>query len=201
MTETIDFAKMGGLVPAVVQDAVDGSVLMVGFMNQEAFDQTVRDKEVVFWSRSKKRLWKKGETSGNVLDLVSIQPDCDRDALLVKALPRGPVCHTGDRSCFKRAPVDNSYAVLERLIAIIKSRKTDLPDKSYTAELFRRGLPLIGQKVGEEGVELAIAAQYQDRKRCIEEAADLFYHAFVLLEAKGIELREVLGELGMRMKS
>ncbi|HTP13663.1 MAG TPA: bifunctional phosphoribosyl-AMP cyclohydrolase/phosphoribosyl-ATP diphosphatase HisIE [Bacteroidota bacterium] len=199
MTEEIDFAKMNGLVPAVVQDANTGVVLMVGFMNKDAYEQTLREKAVVFWSRSRQRLWKKGETSGNILDLVSIHPDCDRDALLVRAVPRGPVCHTGERSCFGLTDTGQTLATLGRLAAIIRSRKKELPEKSYTADLFRKGLSRIGQKVGEEGVELAIAAQYPERKRCIEETADLFYHTLVLLEAKEIELKEVMAELEVRM--
>ncbi len=199
MIETINFDKMDGLVPAVVQDAADGTVLMLGFMNKEAVQRTLEERQVVFWSRSKKRLWKKGETSGNFLDLVSLDLDCDNDALLVKAHPQGPTCHTGSRSCFKGSHPDDRLSVLSRLLGIIRKRKAELPEKSYTTELFRRGLPLIGQKVGEEAVELAIAAQYQDEQRCIEETADLLYHVLVLLEAKGIEVAKVMGELEKRM--
>ena len=190
---------MNGLVPAVVQDANDGTVLLLGFMNEEALSQTLNERQVVFWSRSKQRLWKKGETSGNILDLVSIEVDCDQDALLIKAVPRGPVCHTGEKSCFKNADPSVPYDVLLRLSAIIQKRKQELPEKSYTTELFRRGLPFIGQKVGEEAVELAISAQYQDRQRCVEEAADLVYHMLVLLEAKEIGMAPVLKELEDRM--
>ncbi len=199
MIETINFDKMDGLVPAVVQDAADGTVLMLGFMNKEAVQRTLEERQVVFWSRSKKRLWKKGETSGNFLDLVSLDLDCDNDALLVKAHPQGPTCHTGSRSCFNSSHPDDRLSVLSRLLGIIRKRKAELPEKSYTTELFRRGLPLIGQKVGEEAVELAIAAQYQDGQRCIEETADLLYHMLVLLEAKEIEVAKVMGELEKRM--
>ncbi len=199
MITTIDFEKMNGLVPAIVQDADDGTVLMLGFMNQEALRQTLEERQVVFWSRSKKRLWKKGETSGNILDLVSVEADCDRDALLVKAIPRGPVCHTGQRSCFDNAAGLNRYSVLRKLVSIIRARKSDLPEDSYTTKLFKRGVSYIGQKVGEEAVELAIAGQYQDQARCIEETADLLYHTLVLLEAKGIGLNDVFGELEKRM--
>ena len=199
MIDTLNFEKMNGLVPAVVQDATDGTVLMVGFMNKDAVQKTISDRKVVFWSRSKRRLWQKGETSGNILDVVSVEPDCDNDALLIKASPRGPVCHTGDRSCFKGAERKNEFEVLEKLRMIVRQRKRELPEKSYTTELFTRGLPFIGQKVGEEAVELAIAAQYADRTRCIEEAADVLYHSLVLLEAKDIELTEVLQELEARM--
>jgi phosphoribosyl-ATP pyrophosphohydrolase/phosphoribosyl-AMP cyclohydrolase len=199
MTETIDFKKMNGIVPAVVQDDHDGTVLMVGFMNQEALKRTIEGRQVVFWSRSKQRLWKKGETSGNILDLVSIEADCDQDALLIKASPRGPVCHTGEKSCFKNAEPSGQYNVIERLVAIIQKRKQELPENSYTTALFQRGLPFIGQKVGEEAVELAISAQYQDQRRCVEEAADLVYHMLVLLAAKEIGTTEVLRELEERM--
>ncbi len=199
MTKTIDFKKMNGLVPAVVQDSGDGTVLMVGFMNEEALQRTRDEKQVVFWSRTKQRLWKKGETSGNILDVVSIETDCDGDALLVRATPRGPVCHTGERSCFPDVSSPHGLSTIEKLVEIIQKRKKELPEKSYTSELFKRGAPLIGQKVGEEAVELAIAAQYQDKQRCIEEAADLLYHALVLLEAKDIGLAPVLEELRQRM--
>jgi phosphoribosyl-ATP pyrophosphohydrolase/phosphoribosyl-AMP cyclohydrolase len=199
MIDTIDFGKMNGLVPAVVQDAGDGTVLMLGFMNKEAVQKTLEDRQVVFWSRSKQRLWKKGETSGNFLDLVSIDLDCDNDALLVKANPRGPTCHTGARSCFKVSQADDRLGILAKLADIIRKRKAELPEKSYTTELFNRGLPFIGQKVGEEAVELAIAAQYQDEQRCIEESADLFYHTLVLLAAKNIGVDKVMGELEKRM--
>lgn len=199
MIERIDFKKMNGLVPAVVQHAVDGTVLMLGFMNEEALRQTIDERQVVFWSRSKQRLWKKGETSGNILDLVSVEVDCDNDALLIKASPRGPVCHTGETSCFANAELDDQYQVLDRLVQIIKQRKKVLPANSYTTELFRRGVSFIGQKVGEEAVELAIASQYQDKQRCVEETADLLYHTLVLIEAKEIELRDVLQVLQERM--
>ncbi len=199
MTETIDFEKMNGIVPVVVQDFHDGTVLMLGFMNEEALHRTLEERHVVFWSRSKKRLWKKGESSGNILDLVSIETDCDSDSLLIKASPRGPVCHTGQRSCFKKAELLSWNLVIEKLIAIIQKRKGELPENSYTTELFKRGLPYIGQKVGEEAVELAISAQYQDQQRCVEEAADLVYHMLVLLEAKEIGMAPVLKELENRM--
>lgn len=199
MTDKIDFEKMKGLVPAIVQDANDGTVLMLGFMNEEALKRTLNERKVVFWSRSKQRLWQKGETSGNILDLVSIEPDCDSDALLVKASPRGPVCHTGERSCFRNAERSDSLNIIGRLANVIKQRKREMPEKSYTTELFQRGVPFIGQKVGEEAVELAIAAQYPDRQRCIEEAADVLYHSLVLLEAKDIEFGDVVQELKARM--
>jgi phosphoribosyl-ATP pyrophosphohydrolase/phosphoribosyl-AMP cyclohydrolase len=199
MTEEIDFAKMNGLVPAVVQHPENGSVLMVGFMNKEALARTEREGQVVFWSRSRQCLWKKGETSSNYLDLVSIESDCDNDALLIKAMPRGPVCHTGKASCFSDEGTNGQYGVISRLLETIKQRKRDLPENSYTAKLFSRGVAFIGQKVGEEAVELAIAAQYGDKQRCIEETADLVYHLLVLLREKGIEFSEVADELEGRM--
>jgi phosphoribosyl-ATP pyrophosphohydrolase/phosphoribosyl-AMP cyclohydrolase len=201
MTDQIDFAKMNGLVPAVVQHSDDGTVLMVGFMNKEALDRTVKERQVVFWSRSKQRLWKKGETSGNFLDVVSIDRDCDNDALLITASPRGPVCHTGSPSCFAQKETAGKYSVLTSLIETIKQRKKDLPEDSYTTKLFTRGPAFIGQKVGEEAVELAIAAQYNEKQRCIEEAADLIYHLLVLLREKGIEFSEVTGELEARVNA
>ncbi len=200
MIEMIDFEKMNGLVPATIQDADDGTVLMTGFMNRDALRQTLEQSQVVFWSRSKQRLWKKGETSGNILDVVSIEADCDCDALLVKVRPRGPVCHTGERSCFKQSAQTDPLSVLRKLIGIVQKRRKEMPEKSYTTELFNRGLPYIAQKVGEEAVELAIAAQHPDRQRCIEEAADLVYHTVVLLEEKGIGIDPVLRELERRMK-
>ncbi|MBI1807117.1 MAG: bifunctional phosphoribosyl-AMP cyclohydrolase/phosphoribosyl-ATP diphosphatase HisIE [Ignavibacteria bacterium] len=199
MIEHIDFEKMNGLVPAIVQDVDDGTVLMIGFMNNEAVQRTLEERHVVFWSRTKDRLWKKGETSGNYLHVVSVEIDCDKDSLLIKARPEGPVCHTGAKSCFGQNASVKRESVLIQLAGIIRNRKENLPEGSYTAGLFNRGVAIIGQKVGEEAVELAIAAQYQDKQRSIEEAADLLYHILVLLEAKEIELSEVLQELGKRM--
>jgi phosphoribosyl-AMP cyclohydrolase / phosphoribosyl-ATP pyrophosphohydrolase len=194
---TLNFDKLNGLVPAVVQDADSGDVLMVGFMNQDALDRTLQEKRVTFWSRSKQRLWMKGETSGNVLHLVSVHHDCDDDALLILARPDGPVCHTGEKNCFSSHHVFN---ILDKLDAIVVGRKAHSPDSSYTAKLFSEGIPKIAQKVGEEAVELSIAAQYTDKQRCIEEAADLFYHTLVLLAGKEIPLSDVYGELKKRMK-
>ena len=197
MIDTLNFEKMNGLLPAVIQDAGTGSVLMLGFMNREALQQTIAGKQVVFYSRTKQRLWKKGETSGNVLNVVSIASDCDNDAVLIQANPTGPVCHTGEQSCFSG---EAGLPVLSGLISVIKKRKKTMPEDSYTAKLFTKGVAKIGQKVGEEGVELAIAAQYDDKQRCIEEAADLLFHTLILLEAKDISLADVLGELGKRRK-
>jgi phosphoribosyl-AMP cyclohydrolase / phosphoribosyl-ATP pyrophosphohydrolase len=197
MTDSINFEKMGGLVPAVVQDADDRRVLMVGFMDREALRRTLEELEVVFWSRSRKMYWKKGETSGNILALVSVSADCDADSLLVLARPSGPVCHTGSQTCFPDA--EGQGAVIETLARVIIQRRKEMPQGSYTAELFRSGIARIGQKVGEEAVELAIAAQYHDRQRCVEESADLLYHLLVLLAEKEIPLTDVYDELGKRM--
>jgi len=200
MIEKVNFEKMNGLVPAIVQDADDGIVLMVGFMNKEALEQTIKERQVTFWSRSKSRLWKKGETSGNVMHVVSIDVDCDADSVLIRAHPAGPVCHTGTRSCFPPSSSPESAQVLARLFSIIQDRKRRLPEQSYTSKLFREGTARIAQKVGEEAVELAIAAQFPDQQRIIEETADLFYHAFVLLVEKKIDLSQVYEELAKRMK-
>ncbi|HLX12308.1 MAG TPA: bifunctional phosphoribosyl-AMP cyclohydrolase/phosphoribosyl-ATP diphosphatase HisIE [Bacteroidota bacterium] len=205
--DKINFSKLNGLVPAVIQDSADGSVLMLGFMNREALQKTLAEKQVVFWSRSKQRLWKKGETSGNFLDVQSIALDCDGDALLISAKPHGPTCHTGERSCFGSRPSppaplptgERGDAIAE-LASVIHERKMTMPEDSYTAKLFRKGISRIAQKVGEEAVELAIAAQYPDKQRCIEESADLLYHLLVLLEEKGIGLSDVYTELNSRKK-
>ena len=200
MIEKINFEKMNGLVPAVVQDAGDGMVLMVGFMNKEALERTIEERQVTFWSRTRSCLWKKGETSGNVLNVVSIDVDCDADSLLIKAHPSGPVCHTGTASCLPAGPPQENRLLLQQLFAIIKERKLRLPEGSYTATLFRAGSARIAQKVGEEAVELAIAAQLPDRQRIIEETGDLFYHVLVLLVEKEIDLSDVYDVLAGRMK-
>jgi phosphoribosyl-ATP pyrophosphohydrolase/phosphoribosyl-AMP cyclohydrolase len=198
MRDKVNFEKMNGLVPVIVQDADDRTVLMLGFMNAEALERTLKDELVTFWSRSKQRLWQKGETSGNHLEVVSVDMDCDEDSLLIRARPRGPVCHTGSRSCFPEQP-GQAGRVLSRLAEIIASRKEKSPEGSYTTKLFNAGAQKIGQKLGEEAVELAIAAQYSDAQRCTEEAADLVYHLMVLLAAQGITIEQVEGELEKRM--
>ena len=199
MKNEVNFEKMNGLVPAIVQDAADGTVLMLGFMNAEALERTLEQGLVTFWSRTKQRLWQKGETSGNHLEVVSVDLDCDGDTLLVRARPRGPVCHKGSRSCFPEQPDEQFGRILNRLAEIIASRKEKAPVGSYTAELFNAGAQKIGQKLGEEAVELAIAAQYSDVQRCVEEAADLVYHLMVLLAAKDITFQQVEAELAKRM--
>ena len=199
MIERVDFNKLNGLVPAVIQDADDGAVLMVGFMNSAALERTCDEGRVIFWSRTKERLWQKGETSGNFLEVISINIDCDCDTLLIKARPRGPVCHTGARSCFPSQAEYRTGQILSRLTRIISERKVCRPEGSYTSKLFGEGEQKIGQKVGEEAIELAIAAQYSDKQRCVEEASDLIYHLLVLLAAKEITLDEVEAELEKRM--
>lgn len=200
MIDQLNFEKLGGLIPAVVQDAATNLVLMVGFMNREALEKTLADRRVTFWSRTRKRLWQKGETSGNYLEFVSAAADCDNDSLLVKAVPRGPVCHTGTFTCFAEdTPAENSD-VLRILEATIRDRKIKMPEGSYTTKLFREGTPRIAQKVGEEGVEVAIAAVLGDTNRLKEESADLLYHLLVLLQEKGVPLETVKDELRSRMK-
>jgi phosphoribosyl-ATP pyrophosphohydrolase/phosphoribosyl-AMP cyclohydrolase len=185
-----DFTKMpDGLVPAVVQDARTGVVLMLGYMNQEALEKTLETGLVTFFSRSKQRLWTKGETSGNALRLRDIRLDCDEDAILLKAEPSGPVCHTGDDTCWgERNQAVYFLPVLEN---IIWERKNAAPENSYTAQLFAAGIPKIAQKVGEEAVETVIESLGENRERLLNESADLLYHLLVLLAAKGVRLEEI----------
>ncbi|MEN2282271.1 bifunctional phosphoribosyl-AMP cyclohydrolase/phosphoribosyl-ATP diphosphatase HisIE [Algoriphagus sp. SE2] len=191
---SIDFKKMDGLVPAIVQDAVSGKVLMQGYMNEEALEKTKETKMVTFYSRSKNRLWTKGETSGNFMELVSIAIDCDGDSILVRANPRGPVCHTGSDTCFDEVNTSKT-GFIDQLRAIIKDRKNNPTDKSYTASLFAKGINKVAQKVGEEAVEIVIEAKDDNKELFMGEAADLLYHYLVLLEAKGYELDEVMDVL------
>jgi phosphoribosyl-AMP cyclohydrolase / phosphoribosyl-ATP pyrophosphohydrolase len=198
--DKLNFEKLGGLVPAVIQDARTNQVLMVGFMNQEALKKTLADNKVTFWSRTKKRLWQKGETSGNYLEYVSMQQDCDNDSLLVKAIPHGPVCHTNQFTCFGEDETTDVGNVLCRLEETIRSRKQTMPEGSYTSKLFKEGTPRIAQKVGEEGVEVALASVLGDKKRFTEESADLLFHLLVLLCQQNLALSDVAGELQKRMK-
>jgi phosphoribosyl-ATP pyrophosphohydrolase/phosphoribosyl-AMP cyclohydrolase len=168
---------------------------MVGFMNPEALRLTIQERRVTFWSRTRKQLWQKGESSGNYLNVVSMEVDCDGDTLLIQALPEGPVCHTGAPSCFA---TERNQAQLSQLESIILERKSTMPEGSYTARLLEKGILKVGQKVGEEAVELALAAQYPDQKRCIEEAADLIYHVLILLAARDIPFALVEDELAQR---
>lgn len=195
----IDFDKMNGLVPAIVQDALSGKILMQGFMNEEAFAKTQETGMVTFFSRSKNRLWTKGETSGNFMELVSLAIDCDGDSILVKANPRGPVCHTGADTCFFETN-SSKTGFIDQLRTIIKDRKNNPSDKSYTASLFAKGINKVAQKVGEEAVEIVIEAKDDNKELFLGEAADLLFHYLVLLEAKGYELDEVMEVLIQRHK-
>lgn len=185
-----------GLITTVVQHAHTGDVLMVAWMNAEALKLTLERRRLVFWSRSRQTLWEKGETSGHTLNLVSIRTDCDQDTLLAKALPAGPVCHTGSSTCF--GELDAGVGFLAYLQRIIAERATESPDSSYTAKLLAAGIQRVAQKVGEEGVELALAATTDDRNKITDEAADLLYHTLVLLRAKGLTLEDVTARLAER---
>lgn len=193
----LDWTKGAGLIPAIVQHARDGRVLMLGYMNAEALARTQADGEVWFWSRSRARLWRKGETSGHVLKLVSLHADCDADTLLVLAEPAGPTCHTGSATCFGDAAAP-SVAFLAELDALVAARHRDLPAGSYTTRLFESGTRRIAQKVGEEGVETALAAVAQDDVALTGEAADLIYHLLVLLAARGLRLADATRCLAAR---
>lgn len=196
---TIDFDKLQGLVPVVIQDDATAEVLMVGFMNREALERTSTGNSVVFWSRSRGILWKKGETSGNDLRVISITPDCDNDALLIRVEPAGPTCHTGERSCFGAGAVVQP-GTLKRLERVIHERKSQPTPGSRTAKLFSRGSLRIAQKVGEEAVETILASTGEDNAPTVSEAADLLYHLTVLFAAKGITWSDVEKELRDRME-
>jgi phosphoribosyl-ATP pyrophosphohydrolase/phosphoribosyl-AMP cyclohydrolase len=198
--DKLNFDKLSGLVPAVIQDVRTNQVLMVGFMNPEALEKTLADKKVTFWSRTKKRLWQKGETSGNYLEYVAMQKDCDNDSLLIKAIPHGPVCHTNQFTCFGEDETVDVGNVLCRLEETICSRKQMMPEGSYTSKLFKEGTPRIAQKVGEEGVEVALASVLGDKKRLTEESADLLFHLLVLLRQQDLTLADITKELQNRMK-
>lgn len=185
--DTLDWSKGDGLLPAVVQDAATLRVVMLGYMNRDAFAETLRRGEVTFFSRSKHRLWTKGEQSGHVLELVSMEADCDADTLLVLAMPRGPTCHLQRPSCFPTAPA----GVLAELDALIETRERERPEGSYATRLFDGGIRRIAQKVGEEGVETALAALVQTDEDLLGEGADLLYHLIVLLRARGLSLADV----------
>ena len=199
--DTLDFEKGGGLMPAVVQHAGSGMVLMLGYMNRQALFATLTHGRVVFFSRSKGRLWEKGETSGNSLEVVRIDADCDRDTLRVSAWPRGPVCHLGNGSCFGDAALkeeedwSGSLATLEQ---VISERMAKRPEGSYTVKLLRSGWTRIAQKVGEEGLEVALAGAGGSDHEVIHEVADLLYHVLVMLKARGLSLEPVLKELRSR---
>jgi phosphoribosyl-ATP pyrophosphohydrolase/phosphoribosyl-AMP cyclohydrolase len=196
---SLDWEKVDGLVPAIVQNLVSGKVLMLGYMNREALEKTLETEQVTFYSRSKQRLWTKGESSGNVLKLKEIHADCDKDALLVYAEPVGPTCHLGTETCWtpETQPSLSFIADLEQVIA---SRKQASADSSYTASLFARGTKRIAQKVGEEGVEVALAATANDNEELLNESADLLYHLLVLLQQQDLSLQEVIQVLQSRHK-
>ncbi|CAN4279654.1 bifunctional phosphoribosyl-AMP cyclohydrolase/phosphoribosyl-ATP diphosphatase HisIE [Pseudoxanthomonas sp. LjRoot125] len=190
----LDWAKGDGLLPAIVQDAATLRVLMLGYMNRDALDATLDSRRVTFFSRSKQRLWTKGESSGHVLELVSVDVDCDDDSLLVLAHPRGPTCHLQRASCFPDAP----GAFLAELDTVIARRERERPTDSYTTRLFDAGVRRIAQKVGEEGVETALAAVAQDDAALLGESADLLYHLIVLLRARGLSLDDAVAMLAQR---
>ena len=195
----IDFEKMGGLVPAIVQDNVTRKVLMLGFMNKEAYDKTVETGKVTFWSRTRNCLWTKGETSGNFLNVKEILLDCDKDTLLIKARPDGPVCHTGADTCWnEQNSVDLNF--LSYLQDFIDRRFREMPEGSYTTSLFKSGVNRMAQKVGEEAVETVIEATNGTDDRLIYEASDLIYHLIVLLTSKGHRIEELAAELVKRHK-
>ncbi|MEN1728729.1 MAG: bifunctional phosphoribosyl-AMP cyclohydrolase/phosphoribosyl-ATP diphosphatase HisIE [Pseudomonadota bacterium] len=197
--DALDWAKGDGLLPAVVQHATEGRVLMLGYMNADALDKTLATGKVTFFSRSKQRLWTKGETSNHVLELVSISGDCDRDTLLVQAIPHGPTCHTGDQTCFGNDMLP-PLGLLGELESVIQSRANDDPASSYTARLLNEGVARCAQKVGEEGVEVALAAVQGKTEELNNEAADLLYHLLVCLRSAGSSLDDVLTILAQRRK-
>lgn len=194
----IDFEKMNGLVPAIVQDATTRKVLMLGYMNKDAYQKTIDTKKITFWSRSRKTLWTKGETSGNYLHLSSIKADCDQDALLIEAHPDGPVCHTGTDTCWGEENTANPLLFLEELQDFIEKRHEEMPESSYTTSLFKDGLNRMAQKVGEEALETVIEATNGTNERLIYEASDMLYHLIVLLTSKGLRIEEVAEELQTR---
>jgi phosphoribosyl-ATP pyrophosphohydrolase/phosphoribosyl-AMP cyclohydrolase len=186
-----------GFVPAVIQDARTLQVLMLGYMNREAYEKSVREGRVTFWSRTRGELWTKGETSGNFLDIVSILPDCDLDTLLVKVIPHGPTCHTGAQTCFGTPETEG---FIRKLAEVVRRRHAEMPEGSYTTHLFTKGVNKIAQKVGEEAVETVIEAVDGNRERFLYEASDLVYHLLVLTEQMGCTLADIERELASRHK-
>jgi phosphoribosyl-AMP cyclohydrolase / phosphoribosyl-ATP pyrophosphohydrolase len=193
--DKLNFDKTQGLIPCIVQDARTNIVLMLGYMNREALDKTLSEKRLTFYSRTKQRLWTKGETSGNYLHLTDVKVDCDDDTLLFKVKPEGPTCHTGSDTCFNEV---NGFSGLEFLETIIQERKNNPKAGSYTNQLFDSGINKVAQKVGEEAVELIIEAKDNNKELFLNEAADLMYHYIVLLTAKGYQLEDVLSVLRQR---
>ena len=186
----IDFDKMGGLVPAIIQDAVTKNVLMLGFMNEEAYQKTIDTKKVTFWSRTRNCLWTKGETSGNYLNLVDIRLDCDNDTLLVKVHPQGPTCHLGTDTCWGEDNSLNPILFLSELQNFIDKRHQEMPENSYTTSLFKKGINKMAQKVGEEATETIIEATNGTNEQLVYESSDLLYHLIVMLTAKGLRDRK-----------
>ena len=202
--DELDWSKSGGLLPAIVQDAESGAVLMLAYMNREALAATQSSGRITFWSRRKQRLWTKGETSGHFLELRDMAADCDADALLILAKPHGPVCHLGTPTCFGEAPpqaLAGRIAFLATLEGVIAERIAKRPKGSYTAELMARGTRRIAQKVGEEALELALASLAQPDEEVVGEAADLLYHLILLLEVRHLSLPRVVAELEARHES
>ena len=193
----VDFSKNNGLIPVIIQNNETQQVLMLGYMNEEALQKTQEEKVVTFFSRSKNRLWTKGETSGNFLKVVSIKEDCDQDALLIQAIPNGPTCHNGTTSCFANEP---QISFLNELENVIENRITNPSSESYVASLFQKGINKIAQKVGEEAVELVIEAKDDNQDLFIGEAADLLFHYLILLQAKKLKLNDIEQQLARRMK-
>lgn len=192
----LDWEKVDNLMPAIVQHAVSGEVLMMGYMNKEALAVTEETGKVTFFSRTKQRLWTKGESSGHFLNVVNIYPDCDNDTLLILVNPIGPTCHLGNNSCF--APAASDWGFLYQLEQLLASRKSADPASSYTAKLYASGTKRIAQKVGEEGVETVLAATVNDREELTNEASDLMYHLLVLLQDQDLDLSKVIGRLRER---
>jgi phosphoribosyl-ATP pyrophosphohydrolase/phosphoribosyl-AMP cyclohydrolase len=195
----LDFEKTGGLIPAIIQDSKTNKVLMLGYMNEEAFTLTRETGKVTFFSRSKNRLWMKGETSGNTLEVVDMLIDCDNDTLLVKAVPAGPVCHTGNDTCFNERNAED-ILFLKHLQDFVERRRQEMPEGSYTTSLFTKGVNRMAQKVGEEAVETVIEATNGTEEGFIYEASDLIYHLIVLLTSKGLRLEDLSRELMKRHK-
>ena len=195
-----DWGKGDGLLPAIIQDADNARILMLGYMNKESLEKTLETKKVTFFSRSKQALWTKGETSGNFLELVSMEIDCDKDTFLIKAKPKGPTCHLGNQTCFNDES-GSFVSFLEALSTLIHQRQVDRPKDSYTTSLFEKGKSRIAQKVGEEGVELSLAHMKDDKEEILNESADLLFHMMVLLEDAGLSLEEVCEILVKRHKN
>lgn len=194
----IDFDKMNGLVPAIIQDSVTQNVLMLGFMNEEAFKKTIATKRVTFYSRTRNCIWTKGDTSGNYLELVSMKPDCDNDTLLVRVIPHGPTCHKGTDTCWGEDNKRNPILFLSELQDFINKRHEEMPEKSYTTSLFKDGTNRMAQKVGEEALETVIEAVSGNNERMIYECSDMLYHLIVLLTSKGLRIEDVAAELAER---